>query len=78
MTCSRGTSYLLCSDGLTDMISDEQIAEVLQGTNDLQEAGTGLIAAANGAGGRDNIAVVLVRAQGTATTTSRSWWPFKR
>lgn len=73
-----GDVVLLCSDGLSDMITDEQIAGVLQSTNDLQEAGIGLIAAANGAGGRDNIAVVLVRAQGTATTTSRSWWPFKR
>lgn len=72
-----GDVVLLCSDGLSDMITDDQIAGVLQSANDLTEAGTGLVAAANEAGGRDNIAVVLVRAQGTATT-SRSWWPFKR
>ncbi|MCW7538967.1 Stp1/IreP family PP2C-type Ser/Thr phosphatase [Aquabacterium sp. A7-Y] len=72
-----GDTILLCSDGLSDMISDDQIAAVLQGTNDLREAGAGLVAAANAAGGRDNIAVVLVRAQGTATT-GRSWWPFRR
>ena len=37
-----------------------------------------LVAAANEAGGRDNIAVVLVRAQGDADPAPRSWWPFKR
>lgn len=72
-----GDIVLMCSDGLSDMITDDQMAAVLQTTNDLQEAGNALVAAANGAGGRDNIAVVLVRAQGTATT-SRSWWPFRR
>nr|WP_297357388.1 Stp1/IreP family PP2C-type Ser/Thr phosphatase [uncultured Caldimonas sp.] len=72
-----GDMFLLCSDGLSDMISDNQIAAVLQSANDLREAGTGLVAAANAAGGRDNIAVVLVRAQGAAAG-GRSWWPFRR
>jgi serine/threonine protein phosphatase PrpC len=72
-----GDLVLMCSDGLSDMVTDDQIAAVLQGANDLQEAGKALVAAANAAGGRDNIAVVLVRALGTATT-SRSWWPFRR
>jgi serine/threonine protein phosphatase PrpC len=72
-----GDVVLMCSDGLSDMVSDEQIVDVLQRFNDLREAGNALVNAANEAGGRDNIAVVLVRAQG-ATTTSRSWWPFRR
>ncbi|PPE70021.1 Stp1/IreP family PP2C-type Ser/Thr phosphatase [Caldimonas thermodepolymerans] len=73
-----GDVILLCSDGLSDMISDEQIAALLQSATDLREAGTGLVAAANAAGGRDNIAVVLVRAQGSPNAGGRSWWPFRR
>jgi PPM family protein phosphatase len=53
--------YLLCSDGLTTMISEEQIAELLRAHVSLREAGEALISAANEAGGRDNITVVLMR-----------------
>jgi PPM family protein phosphatase len=56
-----GDVYLLCSDGLTTMISEEQIAETLLRPGSLRDAGEALIAAANQAGGRDNITVVLVR-----------------
>jgi protein phosphatase len=52
---------LLCSDGLTSMISEPQIAEVLEQERDLDAAGERLIAEANAAGGRDNITVVLFR-----------------
>ena len=73
-----GDLILMCSDGLSDMIDDAEIAAVLQSTNDLPEAGAALVAAANAAGGRDNIAVILVRAQGGNTPAGRSWWPFRR
>src|ERR1700677_4584624 len=53
--------YLLCSDGLTTMISEEQIASILLAYPRLSDAGEALIAAANQAGGRDNISVVLIR-----------------
>jgi serine/threonine protein phosphatase PrpC len=53
--------YLLCSDGLTTMISEQQIAAVLRAHPALRDAGEALIAAANAAGGRDNITVVLFR-----------------
>ncbi len=56
-----GDVYLICSDGLTTMVSEEQIAEVLRRTPRLRDAGEKLIAAANEAGGRDNITVVLLR-----------------
>ncbi|WP_240635897.1 Stp1/IreP family PP2C-type Ser/Thr phosphatase [Caldimonas tepidiphila] len=72
-----GDTVLLCSDGLTDMLDDEQIASLLQEPVGLGEAGTALVAAANAAGGRDNIAVVLVRATGR-DAGGRSWWPFRR
>ncbi|MEA2245124.1 MAG: family protein phosphatase, partial [Solirubrobacteraceae bacterium] len=53
--------YLLCSDGLTSMIHEAEVEEVLRGADGLQAAGRGLIDAANRAGGRDNITVVLLR-----------------
>jgi protein phosphatase len=69
--------YLMCSDGLSDMLGDEEIADVLRQHDSLEAAGTALVAAANEAGGKDNIAVVLVAARGGAAA-SRSWWPFRR
>jgi protein phosphatase len=56
-----GDVYLLCSDGLTTMLAEEQILELLLTKHELKEAGEALIAAANDAGGRDNITVVLLR-----------------
>ena len=56
-----GDVYLLCSDGLTTMLTEDQIADVLRARPRLRDAGEALIAAANEAGGRDNITVVLLR-----------------
>ncbi len=53
---------LLCSDGLSDMLTDFRIAEVLRLHQNIEAAARALVEAANAAGGRDNIAVVLVRA----------------
>jgi protein phosphatase len=58
-----GDVVLLCSDGLTSMIDEPQIAEVLRTENDLDRAGERLIHEANEAGGRDNITVVIFRLQ---------------
>jgi PPM family protein phosphatase len=56
-----GDVVLLCSDGLTSMISEEKVARVLVAHADLQQAADELIREANEAGGRDNITVVLFR-----------------
>jgi protein phosphatase len=56
-----GDVYLLCSDGLTTMVSEVLLAQVLLAHGRLRDAGEALIAAANEAGGRDNITVLLVR-----------------
>jgi PPM family protein phosphatase len=56
-----GDVLLLCSDGLTSMVSEAEVAAILRGAADLRSAGRDLVAAANEAGGRDNITVVLVR-----------------
>ena len=54
-----GDVFLLCSDGLTSMVSEERVAQILTSSPDLKTAGRALIDAANAAGGRDNITVVL-------------------
>lgn len=54
-----GDTYLMCSDGLSDMVQDEPISRIMLCEVDLQEKARQLIAAANEAGGRDNISVVL-------------------
>lgn len=51
--------YLLCSDGLTDMVSSREILSVVAGAGDLDSAARGLVDAANEGGGEDNITVVL-------------------
>jgi len=56
-----GDLYLLCSDGLTSMVPETRVADIVRGAGDLGDAGRRLIAAANDAGGRDNITVVLFR-----------------
>jgi protein phosphatase len=53
--------YLICSDGLTTMVKEARIAEILAASSSLDEAVDTLIAEANAAGGRDNITVVAFR-----------------
>ncbi|MDM0115247.1 Stp1/IreP family PP2C-type Ser/Thr phosphatase [Variovorax sp. J22R133] len=57
-----GDVYLLCSDGLSEMVSDEDLFTVLLQDIDLSQKATLLVALANDNGGRDNISVVLARA----------------
>src|SRR4051812_22486629 len=56
-----GDVYLINSDGLTGMITEEQVAEILRDRDSLEDAAEKLIAAANANGGKDNITVVLFR-----------------
>ena len=58
-----GDVFLLCSDGLTTMLKEAYIAETLGAAPSLRDAGERLIDAANDAGGRDNITVILVRVE---------------
>ncbi len=57
-----GDLYLLCSDGLSDMVDDVGIARILQSATSLPEKATQLIENANANGGRDNISVLLAQA----------------
>lgn len=58
-----GDLYLLCSDGLNDMLTDEQIASLLDRHPSLEEKAHALVDAANELGGRDNISVILIHVQ---------------
>ena len=55
-----GSKYLLCSDGLSNMVEDEDLFRIIRQDKDLQEIGGELLMKANRNGGLDNIAVVLV------------------
>ncbi|BBF43023.1 protein serine/threonine phosphatase PrpC, regulation of stationary phase [Lachnospiraceae bacterium KM106-2] len=58
----KGNLILLCSDGLTNMLDDEEILRITkQFSNNLEEAATHLIDKANENGGKDNIAIVIMK-----------------
>ena len=57
---SKGDIVLMCSDGLTNMLEDEEIRMILNGQRDIVEKAEQLVKAANNNGGKDNIAVVLI------------------
>lgn len=69
-----GDIYLLCSDGLNDMVEDEEIALTLQalGAN-LELAAMQLIEMANDNGGRDNVSVILVKVL-QEFPAAKGWW----
>lgn len=70
----RGDLLLMCSDGLNDMIEDDEIAQILlDAGDDLALAADLLVRTANDNGGRDNISVILVKVHGDYSLP-RGWW----
>ncbi|HDM76005.1 MAG TPA: Stp1/IreP family PP2C-type Ser/Thr phosphatase [Deltaproteobacteria bacterium] len=61
MKVQKGDMFLLCSDGLTDMLSDEEIFQTVQAEKKLDKLCDKLVALANEKGGVDNITAVLVK-----------------
>jgi protein phosphatase len=57
----QGDVYILCSDGLTDMLMDEKIVQILNSEKNVDDIASRLIHAANDAGGKDNTSVVVCR-----------------
>jgi protein phosphatase len=58
----RGDRLMLCSDGLTTHVDDDQIREILQRHTEPYEAARELVVAANAAGGTDNVSVAVILA----------------
>jgi protein phosphatase len=69
-----GDLYLLCSDGLNDMVPDEEIGDAMQAYQaNLTLAASQLIEMANDNGGRDNVSVILVKIRGDFAAP-KGWW----
>ncbi|HID49165.1 MAG TPA: Stp1/IreP family PP2C-type Ser/Thr phosphatase [Chromatiales bacterium] len=69
-TAENGDVYLLCSDGLTDLVSEDEIQQLMMlYADELETATTELVALANEKGGKDNISVILVNIQETDTNS---------
>jgi protein phosphatase len=70
----QGDIYLLCSDGLNDMVEDEEIQLTLQLLSaNLELAATQLIEMANDNGGRDNVSVILVKVLREFPASKDAW-----
>lgn len=72
-----GDIYLLCSDGLNDMVEDEDIALVITSfAANLPLCATQLVQMANDNGGRDNVSVILAKVKGPfpASGAAAGWW----
>lgn len=63
----KGDVFLLCSDGLTDMVEDDKIAEILSKAKNSKIAARKLIDEALNNGGRDNVTVVMLSADSSST-----------
>ena len=61
VTGRDGDLFLICSDGLTSMVSDDELAAILRSAGSLEDTAEALVRAANQSGGKDNITVVLFR-----------------
>jgi protein phosphatase len=66
-----GDIYLLCSDGLTRMVDNDEIRSALESTADLDQVTHSLIHKAKESGGRDNITTILVRVDDARTASVR-------
>ena len=63
VSLEKGDLILLCSDGLWNMVTNENIQKTIQNTDDLDQSCEILVQMANNAGGRDNITVVLIKVE---------------
>ena len=61
MELEKNDQVLMCSDGLTNMVEDKDIGEIILGQSSLESQVITLINTANRNGGRDNITVIIIR-----------------
>jgi protein phosphatase len=59
--CQAGDVYLLCSDGLSDMVAEDEILRILNSSDDTVSIANAMADAANDGGGKDNISVIICR-----------------
>jgi protein phosphatase len=60
----KDIKLLLCTDGLTDMVRETAVENILKQNKDIREAGNKLLQAALDEGGRDNVTLLLIDASG--------------
>jgi protein phosphatase len=70
-----GDTYVLCSDGLSGMVSDDDIELIVASTEDVRAACTRLIERANERGGEDNITAVLIKIEDASAPMVRDTLP---
>lgn len=58
-----GDIYLMCTDGLSDLLASEEMSKIITSALTIEEAAQNLIAAANDKGGRDNVTVVIAKVE---------------
>ncbi len=68
---SAGDRLLICSDGLTSMLRDDEISDIMNKADDPQRCASRLVSAAIAAGGLDNVTVIVVNITGNAPTERR-------
>ena len=51
----------MCTDGLTNMVRDEEICDTIRQNDNIETAASQLVAMANANGGRDNITVMIIK-----------------
>ncbi|MFM7533393.1 MAG: protein phosphatase 2C domain-containing protein, partial [Rubrivivax sp.] len=73
-----GDRVLMCSDGLSDMVPEPVLEQMLRSDAEPEALCRELVVAANEAGGRDNISVVVVCADGEAGAPEAPWWRLRR
>lgn len=71
MNVQAGDQFLLCSDGLSDLVTTDEIKDVLR-SNDLHTASTALIALAKERGGHDNVTVAIVKVSAEENSENRN------
>lgn len=71
----KGDKFLLCSDGLTDMLIDEEISKILNQNKTCEELSKELVKAALKNGGKDNVTTIVVKAE---TEKKKKSFPFKK
>ena len=70
----EGYRYLLCSDGVTDMLSDSEIEAILSQDMEIPEIVNNLLESALQKGGRDNVTIVLCEVQKLDTVRRMKEW----